>query len=129
MVIQHVPPGFEHELNTIAIDFDGVIHNWDRGWHDGTLYGDPIPHAIHAIRELSKKYRLVLWTAKAKANRPLVNGMTGIELIKEWLKRFGIDDCFAEITSDKPRAMLYIDDNAYRFDNWENTLTFIEKTL
>ncbi len=128
-VVQYVPPGFEFELNTIAIDFDGVIHNWDKGWVDGTLYGEPIPGSIEAIKELSKKFRLVLWTAKAKKNRPLINGKTGIHLIHEWLKKYDIDKCFADITSDKPRARLYIDDNAYRFDNWKNTLNFIEKKL
>ena len=28
--------------NTIAVDFDGVIHNNSKGFHDGTVYGEPI---------------------------------------------------------------------------------------
>ena len=43
-----VPPGFEDQLNNIAIDFDGVIHTFDKGWNDGTCYGDPIPGSIEA---------------------------------------------------------------------------------
>ena len=39
---KHVPPGHEDELNNIAIDFDGVIHTFDKGFHDGTCYGKPI---------------------------------------------------------------------------------------
>jgi 5'(3')-deoxyribonucleotidase len=123
------PPGFEHQSNIIAIDFDGVIHNADKGWHDGTCYGEPIQGAIEAIKSLSQKYKIVIFTAKAKPDRPLVNGKTGIELVKEWFNQHELDDYIFEITSEKPRANLYIDDNGYRFKNWENTLNFIEKKL
>ena len=57
---QQVPPGFENELNNIAIDFDGVIHNFNKGWHDGTCYGKPIPGALEAIRNLSQNYKIII---------------------------------------------------------------------
>ena len=31
---QNVPPGFEKELKNLAIDFDGVVHTFDKGFHD-----------------------------------------------------------------------------------------------
>lgn len=120
------PPGFEDESNNLAIDFDGVIHNMDKGFHDGTCYGDPLPGSLEAIKELSKKYKIIIFTAKAKPNRPLVNGKTGTQLVEEWLEKYNILDCVAEVTSEKPRAILYIDDNAYRFNNWNDTLDFIK---
>jgi len=120
------PPGFESEANNLAIDFDGVIHNMDKGFHDGTCYGDPFPGALEAVRELSKKYRIIIFTAKAKSDRPLVNGKTGTQLVEEWLDKYNILDCVAEITSEKPRAILYIDDNGYRHTNWNDTLSFIK---
>ena len=125
----HVPPGFENELNNVAIDFDGVIHNFDKGWHDGTCYGEPLPGSINAIKSLSKKYNIIIFTAKAKKNRPLVNGKTGVELVKEWLEKYGLIDIVSEITSEKPRAKIYIDDNGYRFESWEKTLNDIEEIL
>ena len=125
----HVPPGFEKELNNIAIDFDGVIHNFDKGWNDGTCYGDPIPGALKALELLSKKYNIIVFTAKAKKNRPLVNGKTGTELVTEWLKKYDALKYVTEITSEKPRAKIYIDDNGYRFNNWERTLNDIEDIL
>ena len=123
------PPGFEDQSSVIAIDFDGVLHNAYQGWGDGTCYGDPMPGAIDAIKELSKKYKIVIFTAKAKPDRPLINGKTGVELVKEWFENHNILNYIYEITSEKPRAELYIDDNGYRFENWSNTLKFIEKTL
>jgi len=118
------PPEFASEANNLAIDFDGVIHNADKGFFDGTCYGDPLPGALNAIAQLSTKYRIVVFTAKAKPSRPLINGMTGEELVKKWLEKYGILQYVAEVTAEKPRAILYIDDNAYRFDNWQNTLAF-----
>lgn len=123
------PPGFEDQSMVVAIDFDGVLHDAYQGWGDGTCYGDPLPGAIDAVEELSKKYKIIIFTAKAKPDRPLVNGKTGVELVKEWFEKHNILNYIYDITSEKPRAELYIDDNGYRFENWSDTLKFIEKTL
>ena len=123
------PPGFENEKQNLAIDFDGVIHNADKGWHDGACYGEPIPGALEAIKELSKKYNIVIFTAKCKPDRPWVNGKTGTELVLEWLIKYDVHDCIHSITAEKPRAELYIDDNGYRFNNWNDTLEFVNKKL
>lgn len=121
------PPEFAAEANNLAIDFDGVIHNADKGFHDGTCYGDPLPGSLEALKILAGKYRIVIFTAKAKPNRPLVDGKTGTQLVSEWLDKHGVLGFVAEITSEKPRAILYIDDNAYRFVNWKDTLEYTQK--
>jgi hypothetical protein len=122
------PPGFENDAQNIGIDFDGVIHNMDKGFFDGTVYGDPIPGALDALKLLSESYTIIIYTAKAKPTRPLVNGKTGIELVWEWLEKYNVAQYVKEVTAEKPRAILYIDDNSYRFNNWGATLNFI-KTL
>ena len=119
-------PGFKDESKNIGIDFDGVIHNDNLGFHDGTLYGEPIPGAIEAIKEISTKYTIIIFSAKAKPDRPLVNGKTGVELIWEWLEKYNINQYIKEVTSEKPRAILYIDDKAYRFSKWSYTLQFLK---
>ena len=53
--------------------------------------------------------------------------MTGSELIEKWLKKYDVLKYVSEITAEKPRAVLYIDDNAMRFENWNDTLSFIDK--
>lgn len=116
----------EEEANTIAIDFDGVIHDDHLGWHDGTIYGEPIDGSIEALHKLAEKYTLVLFTAKAKPDRPLVDGKTGTELVYEWLEKYKINHLFKEITSEKPRCLFYVDDKAIRFMDWNKALLDIE---
>ena len=123
------PPGFETSRKTVAIDFDGVIHDAHQGWGDGTCYGDPIPGSIESIRKLAENYDIVIFTAKAKPDRPLVDGKTGVMLVREWFIKYNVLDCIKSITSEKPRAEIYIDDNGYRFENWNDTLKFVENEL
>jgi len=126
---KEVPPGFEGDLKNVAIDFDGVIHDFSKGWHDGTCYGKPLPGSLQAVRDLSKDFNIIIFTAKVKPSRPLVNGKTGTELVREWLDHHGILDCVDEITCEKPRAQIYIDDKGYYFQNWEDTLSDVRKIL
>jgi hypothetical protein len=125
--IKDYPPGFEKDMKNIAIDFDGVIHNFDKGYHDGTCYGDPIFGALKALQKISKKYNIIIFTAKAKPSRPLVNGKTGTELVIEWLEKHDVMKYVSEVTSEKPRSQIYIDDKGYRFENWDNTMKFLEE--
>ena len=126
MIEDNFPPGFEKDAKNIAIDFDGVIHNFDKGFHDGTCYGEPLEGSLEAIKHLSKRFNIVVFTAKAKPSRPLVNGRTGTELVTEWLKEHNVLQYVKEVTAEKPRAFLYIDDKGYRFENWLDTMSFLE---
>jgi hypothetical protein len=109
----------EENSKNIGIDFDGVIHKCSKGYHDGTVYDEPVEGAIEAIKEISKKYNIIVYTAKAKPDRPSVNGITGTEMVWDWLSKYGIKDCVKEVTSEKPRAIAYIDDKAIRFESWK----------
>lgn len=120
------PPGCEDDLNNLSIDFDGVIHSYHLGYHDGTIYGYPLEGSLEAVRHLSRQYRIIIFTAKAKPSRPLVDGKTGTQLVWGWLEKYGIADCISEVTSEKPRSFLYIDDNGYRFENWKETLDYVK---
>ena len=124
--MKHVPQGLESQENNLAIDFDGVIHCFDKGYYDGTCYGEPIEGTKNALKLLSKKYTLIIFTAKVKSDRPLVNGKTGTELVKEWLEKYELDQFITEITCEKPRARYYIDDKAINFKSWNQALREIE---
>ena len=115
---------FPDETFQVGVDFDGVIHRCSKGFYDGTIYDPPISGAKEALKILSDKYVVIVYSAKARSDRPLVNGKTGIELIWEWLKAHDMDSYVKEVTAEKPRAVFYIDDKAVRFNgSWEDTFS------
>jgi len=120
---------FADEKKQIGIDFDGVIHKCSKGYHDGTIYDDPIPGSLEAIKNISDRFTIVVYSAKARRDRPIVNGKTGTELIWQWLEKHGFKDYISEVTAEKPRAICYIDDRAINFKNWGDTMSLIEKHL
>lgn len=102
---------------TLAIDFDGVIHRYSRGWQDGSIYDRPMPGARRALVALKRKFRIVVFSRRAAHQ--------GTREIKQWLDRNNIP--YDAVTKVKPRARWYIDDRAIRFFDWSRTLKEIEK--
>lgn len=115
------------EMKVIAIDFDGVIHKNSLGFHDGKVYDEPIKDSVESIKKLAESYELVIFTCKALPDRPLIDGKTGKELIWEWLSKYGLSSVIRDVTHEKPRALLYIDDKGFRFENWKSAISFIEE--
>tara|TARA_A100001201_G_scaffold59174_2_gene56669 strand:- start:7383 stop:8345 length:963 start_codon:yes stop_codon:yes gene_type:complete len=113
---------FPDELKNIAVDFDGVIHKNSKGYYDGTIYDEPIEGSRESLKQLSKQYDVVIFTAKAKPDRGLINGKTGTQLVWEWLKKYDMDKFVTKVTAEKPRAVAYIDDKGITFRDWKQTL-------
>lgn len=118
---------YPDETIQIGIDFDGVIHTNSKGYYDGTIYDEPLPGTFEGLKKLSEKYTLILFTTKAKPDRGLINGRPTIELIWEWLEKHNMAQFISKITSEKPRAVVYLDDKAYRFTDWDKCLTDLEQ--
>ena len=119
---------FPDETYQIGVDFDGVIHANTKGFYDGTVYDDPIPGSREALESLSKKFTIVVYSAKARKDRMLIGGKTGVELIWEWLRRHEMDIFVSDVTAEKPRAVFYIDDKAVRFNGqWDNTMELLRE--
>jgi len=116
---------YPDELVNIAVDFDGVIHKNSKGYHDGTIYDEPVEGVREALEKLSEKYTVIIYTAKARRDRGLVNGMSGVQLVWDWLKEHDLSKYVSKVTAEKPRAVAYIDDKGIRFDNWNNVLSQI----
>lgn len=105
---------------TIAVDFDGVIHRYSKGWQDGSIYDMPMSGVRKALTMLNKKFKIVIFSRRAAHQ--------GIKDIKKWLKINKIP--YNRVTKVKPRARWYIDDRAIRFTTWKKTfaeLTRLEK--
>ncbi|MDE2468671.1 MAG: hypothetical protein KGL35_08000 [Bradyrhizobium sp.] len=104
-------------MKTIAVDFDGVIHGYSKGWQDGSIYDPPVPGVNLSLDRLRRAgYRVVIYTTRA-ANR-VIDGepQTGqLQDVVDYLNSHGIpfDEVF---TGDKPIFTALIDDRAVRFD-------------
>tara|TARA_B100001142_G_C13819377_1_gene455886 strand:+ start:53 stop:445 length:393 start_codon:yes stop_codon:yes gene_type:complete len=118
---------FEDEKINIGIDFDGVIHRSSKGFYDGTIYDEPVKGSYEALKKISEKYKIIIFTAKAKPDRPLIGGKNGVELVSDWLRKHNMLQFVSDITSEKPRAVAYIDDKAIKFINWEKTVEEINE--
>jgi len=116
----------DDETYQIGIDFDGVIHKCSKGYYDGTIYDDPIEGSYEALERLSKDYTIIVNTCKAKSDRGLVNGKTGVQLVWEWLEKHDMSKFVSKVTSEKPRAVAYVDDKAIRFSNWNECLKMLD---
>ena len=105
---------------TIAIDFDGVIHAYSKGFQGlENAYDSPHPGAINAITTLYEKgYRLIV-----VSSRPA-------HVIRPWLEKFELINYFDEVTNVKRPAAFYIDDHAVEFkkgsdSSWTRALEII----
>ena len=49
----------------IAVDFDGVIHTYDKGWQNGNIYGGLMPGAVAGLRVLMQKYAVFIHTSRS----------------------------------------------------------------
>lgn len=116
----------EDSDRNICIDLDGVIHRYSKNFDDGSMYDIPNHGSKEAIDELKKYFNIIIFTARIS---PTFHGKEGVknqlENIKKWLKKYNI--YYDKITCEKIPASFYIDDNAIRFSNWDNTLQLISK--
>jgi 5'(3')-deoxyribonucleotidase len=113
---------------TIAIDFDGVLHKYSKGWHDGTIYDVPVEGSLEAVKELSKKYDIVVFTARL-ANLDRDEFQKQNYQLACWLVKHGISKYISHLTGSKPKAMIYIDDRALHFTNWKSALKETKERL
>lgn len=101
---------------TICLDFDGVLHGYSKGWGDGTIYDGPVNGTVEAVKKLAEDYRLVISTCREDTIA-----------IWQWLNANGLESYIAEVTHGKPKAVLYIDDRAIRFTNWDDALALVQE--
>ena len=69
----------------------------------------------------------IVYTAKAKPDRGLVDGKSGTTLVWEWLEKHDMSKFVGKVTAEKPRAVCYIDDKAVSFNDWGSCLEDLER--
>ena len=101
------------EQKTISVDFDGVIHRYAKGWHDGTIYDVPVEGCQDALKRMVESgYRIFITSSR-------VNHQDA-QVVVDWLEAHGMHngEHWHGITRNKVSAIAYIDDRAVRFTNW-----------
>ena len=115
---------------TLCIDFDGVIHSYEKGWQGGVIYGDATPGFFQWAEGAGKKFELVVYSSRSKDD-------SGILDMRMWLstkaREAGLHDTPSDDGSlrllnakaanvtvlkfahEKPAAWLTIDDRAVQF--------------
>lgn len=106
-------------MKRICIDMDGVIAQLKK---QGETYESvlPVPGAVEKIKKLKEAgHYIIIFTAR---HMKTCNGNVAMVLAKQgkntldWLAKYSIP--YDEIHFGKPWADVYIDDNAYRFNDW-----------
>ena len=111
----------EYKESTLAIDFDGVVHRYSRGFQGlQNAYDIPTPGTEESLIELQRRgFRLII-----VSSRPT-------DVIEEWLIKYNLRHYFDEVTNIKQPAKYYIDDHAVYFDKekdspWEEVLKIVK---
>lgn len=110
---------------TVAVDFDGVIHRYSKGWHDGSIYDPPMPGADRALEHLFYAGCKIIIYSTRLTDR-LVDGVhkpSQIAQVMSWWTSHGLCkqvEFWTEL--GKPLAHVYIDDRAVHFKDWTSTL-------
>ncbi len=105
----------------ICIDLDGVICHL-RGSNENYDNIEPISGSIEKINTLkSNGHYIIIYTARRMkthgGNSSKVIADIG-KITLDWLAKYEIP--YDEIMFGKPWADIYIDDNAFRFTNWDD---------
>ncbi len=119
-------------MKTIAVDFDGVIHRYSAGWHDGTCYDIQVEGALNGLKKLMKSHAVFVFSTRDPVQ------------IQEWFARHAHEmptqiiaphekfwnggmvgnEPILGITNRKLAAIAYIDDRAIRFTDWGDVLAY-----
>ena len=105
-----------HE-KSIAIDFDGVLNNYDG--YDADNIGEPRPGAKEFLITLSKDYNVIIFSARRYTK------------IIRWLNKHNLQQYVVDVTGYKPKNVVcFIDDRGIRFDgDYEKALQELEDSL
>lgn len=108
---------------TVAVDFDGVLHPYTKGWI-GAVPDDepPMPGAPDFLGKLvDEGYRVVVFSTRCERE----DGLAGT---KAWLDKWDLSRFVDDVTCQKPAAVAYVDDRAVPFvGDWSAVWDGVER--
>jgi hypothetical protein len=110
-------------MAAIAVDFDGVIHAYSRGWDDGSIYDEPLAGAFAALRQLMTRYAVfILTTREAESVAGWLRDRGDFAVTTRAPRQFWNKRGVLLVTNRKLPATVYIDDRALRFVDWDRAM-------
>lgn len=124
----------KNERYTIAVDFDGVLHSYSTPWKATHIIPDPpVNGAIEWLWGVLQKMDVVIFSTRCRSWR-------GRHAIRKWLKMYsgglyyedplggiGLED--VQLSYEKPPALVYLDDRAWRFEGEFPTVEQIHRAI
>lgn len=113
----------------VLVDFDGVIHKYGGHWNNGEMNGglmENVKDAIDDIHNAFDNIDIVIFTTRACKTEDH-NYEEQIKKLKMFLEKNNI--YYDDITGDKLSALIYIDDNGFRFVDWTSDLPQIKQII
>ena len=112
-------------MKIICLDFDGVIHSYEKGWQDGSIYGTLTPGFTAWAKEARLRFDLHIYSSRSRQPEQRY-------AMFEWLrKQFALEMSEDEalllalsfkFSDTKPPAFLTIDDRAITFKgSWSDS--------
>lgn len=104
----------------LCLDFDGVIHSYERGWQHGEIYGTVTPGFFEWLEDARQHFKIVIYSSRSKTE----DGVTAMTMWlhkqrNDWLAEGGqrdpVEPLTIEFAHEKPAAFLTIDDRAITF--------------
>lgn len=105
---------------TICVDFDGVVHSYEKGWQGGVIYGTATPGFFEWVERVRDQFKLVIYSSRSKTPEGITAmGLWMHEQRNKWIKAGGerhpTEPLTFELAHEKPAAWLTIDDRAICF--------------
>lgn len=114
---------------TIAVDFNGVIHTYSRGWAEGTTHDKPTP-GIDRARRLMESYSV--FRSRSREGEQVMPDLGRGDLnmtVDEHGLTLATQMGQLRVTNRRLPPRARIDDQGVRFASWPTTLAALREVL